>query len=418
MNLKAKQLVDLYIGGPLVALLVLPVRLAGILLKRKHDLNQPRHILFIKLLGGGSLFLALPTIIAIRKKHPQCQISLLCSSAMSGFARSFGIFDHVRVINDQNLFSLIFSSIKQLLWSMSFTDTTIDLEVHSRLTTIYTTLTLAQNRVGFADHNSLWRKRLYTHVIYFNFTNKVFSFYDSIAALFGVKEVLASQASEHLKKMIAQNSKIPDSVRSQIPQKPFIALGVGCSLLGKERELSAKNWKTFLQTIRKKMPDVPFVFLGGKEDSALASEVAKDFSASFNFCGQLDILGSCQILTQAQFYIGIDSFLMHMGRALCPRVVGFWGPTQPATLLRPLPLTEKHFWQNYLCSPCIHRVVYPPCKGQNECMKHHPLDEAAQFVAENWSKIAQQNIMYEQGVWAFYPDIATPRWVDFKTQSQ
>jgi ADP-heptose:LPS heptosyltransferase len=410
MQLRTKQLLDLYVGGFLVACLVLPVRIAGLILRRNHDLSKPRHIVFIKMLGGGSLFLALPAVLAIRKAHPGCQISLLCSRHIEGFGKAFGAFDNVRVVDDRNLLTLAWSSLTQLAWMIMHADTTIDLEVHSRLTTIYSTLSLARNRFGFADHNSMWRRRLYTHVIFFNFTTGLYSFYDAIAALFGAREISSAPATELMHRQVASQS-------SEL-RGTYLAIGVGCSNLGKERELDPQAWRDLLSQVQRAKPDLQFVFLGGADDHTTAQAVAQSFPGSINLCGKLSILGSCRVLQGAVAYAGIDSFLMHMARSLCPRVLGFWGPTSPETLLRPLPVIEHQESLRYLCSPCIHRVVHPPCQGQNECMRHHDLSSAAKFLITALEQSPTPREGYSGHAWAFYPDTRKPSLIDFKVSTR
>ena len=59
MQLKIKQQIDNLIGGGLVALHLLPVRVLGKLLRLNHSLAKPpRNIIVIKMLGLGSLILA------------------------------------------------------------------------------------------------------------------------------------------------------------------------------------------------------------------------------------------------------------------------------------------------------------------------------------------------------------------------
>ena len=72
MQLKIKQSIDNLIGGALVALHVLPVRVLGKLLRINHRLDKaPKHIIVIKMLGLGSLILAGDALLALKKKYPR-----------------------------------------------------------------------------------------------------------------------------------------------------------------------------------------------------------------------------------------------------------------------------------------------------------------------------------------------------------
>ena len=45
-----------------------------------------------------------------------------------------------------------------------------------------------------------------------------------------------------------------------------------------------------------------------------------------------------------------------------------FGPTDPATRLRPLGLLERVEYVRLPCSPCIHVNETPPCQGARDCM--------------------------------------------------
>jgi ABC-type phosphate transport system substrate-binding protein len=64
MTFRAKQALDFWLGGLLLLLLFLPVRGLGLLLRRDHSVAGRRGCAVIKLVGAGSLFLAIPSLQA------------------------------------------------------------------------------------------------------------------------------------------------------------------------------------------------------------------------------------------------------------------------------------------------------------------------------------------------------------------
>ncbi|NOZ68866.1 MAG: glycosyltransferase family 9 protein, partial [Deferribacteres bacterium] len=80
---------------------------------------------------------------------------------------------------------------------------------------------------------------------------------------------------------------------------------------------------------------------------------------------------SLSILSSADEFWGIDSSLLHYARMFKIKCVSFWGPTDPATLLREVPgLQEEINYCRIPCSPCIHVTETPPCMGDNVCIQN------------------------------------------------
>ena len=67
---------------------------------------------------------------------------------------------------------------------------------------------------------------------------------------------------------------------------------------------------------------------------------------------------------------------MHAARLLRVPCASFWGPTAPATRLRPVAgLDEVVHYRPPVCSPCVHVAETPPCQGDNVCMRLFTNDE-------------------------------------------
>jgi len=90
----------------------------------------------------------------------------------------------------------------------------------------------------------------------------------------------------------------------------------------------------------------------------------------FNHAGKTKLRESVQIVAAMDEVLCIDSALLHFSRLVGRRVVSFWGPTDPGTLVRPNArgLDEIHYVR-IPCSPCVHHSHQAPCKGQNICMR-------------------------------------------------
>ena len=189
MTLQAKRRIDYWLGGFLLLLLFPLARLLGLLLRRDHLLARRRGCVVIKLIGAGSLFLAMPSMQAIRAQFPPGCFYLAGTRAVTGLAASYDWFDACWTIDDSSLPRLIFSTLR-VLWNVArHADHVIDLEVHSRLTTVFSLLTMVRNRIGFVDEIVFWRRGLYTHMTWFNTHGPSYAFYDLLAQWFGIEQV-------------------------------------------------------------------------------------------------------------------------------------------------------------------------------------------------------------------------------------
>src|SRR3954471_1455643 len=183
MDVRTQRKVDNYIGRFGIALLRPTAMALGAVLRRDHELSAGREIVWVKMLGGGSLVLAMPMLLGIRRAHPTTRMVLITTPSVKPFAELLGVFDEYRVMDSRGLFRLLFSSLGVMLKTLR-ADCIIDLEVHSRLTTVFSTLTLARNRVSFWLEDIFWRRRLASHLVFFNRASGSFHFYDRIADLF------------------------------------------------------------------------------------------------------------------------------------------------------------------------------------------------------------------------------------------
>jgi hypothetical protein len=149
-DIQSKIALDRYLGGALIFILNPVARLFGYLLSRDHALAVRGDILVIKMLGGGSLVMAFPALFGIRRAHPGVKMRLLTTNAVRPFAETLGLFDEILALDDRSFIRLVASSLHCLRRCIG-TDTVIDLEIYSYLSTVLSIFTLARNRLGFSS---------------------------------------------------------------------------------------------------------------------------------------------------------------------------------------------------------------------------------------------------------------------------
>lgn len=384
MRLGTQQTLDSYVGRLAIAFLRPVTELAGAILRRDHELTVRNELVWIKLLGGGSLVLAMPMLVGFRRHHPNVRMVLVTTSAVRPFAELTGVFDEYRVIDLGGPWRLLRSSIAAL-WRTMRTDCVIDLEVHSRLTTVFATLTTARNRVGYWLEHIFWRRGLASHLVFFNRSSGSFYFYDRVADLFGV--AVADRAACRAALMAACD------VRGATADPSRVCIGFACSELGRERMLTPAQWVEVFRTNLRPTHQT-FLLLGGPGDRAMATELLATLQAAFpsltfrNCCGEMAIRESVAALFASSEFWGIDSSLLHLARIAGLRCVSYWGPTDPATRLRATwDLDETAHYRKIACSPCVHTSEEPPCHGDNRCIRGL-FDDAPDVAPLGWTPVA------------------------------
>ncbi len=369
MTFHQKRWIDSYLGGALLLFLRPATWMLGKVLRRRRSLDHIQTIAYFKYQGGGSLVLAFPSILGLRKRYPTASLVLVTSGSVRPFAEVLGVFDKIQVLDERSLLRLLWSCARA--WSACLgADVLIDLEVYSRLSTIFSLLTMARNRIGFYLENVYWRKYLNTHLIFFNRTSAAYLFYAQITRLLGAEPASWDQSRQHLRARLAlPEAAPPTGVRR-------IAVGQGCSDFGKERMLSASQWKTFIMSRLPRGTRAEVIFLGASAERDLAEQTMtllkadrQDLACSHR-CGALSLPDSLTLLASAEEFWGIDSGLTHLARLLGVPCVSFWGPTDPSTRLDPLAnIHEEILYQKIPCSPCLHIAETTPCQGDNVCIR-------------------------------------------------
>jgi ADP-heptose:LPS heptosyltransferase len=365
MHLRTLRSVDNYVGRLAIALLRPLTMVLGALLQRDHRLVAGREVVWIKMLGGGSLLLAMPMLLGFRRAFPQTRMVLITTPGVKPFADLMGVFDEYRVI-DVRGFRLISSGLSAFVRTFH-ADCIIDLEVHSRLTTVFTTLTMARNRVSFWLEDIFWRRGLSSHLVFFNGSSGSYHFYDRIADLFG--SGIATQLECRTAMMAACG------VAGEPPVVERVCVGFACSDLGMERMLTPSQWVEVFR--RHLLPSHhEFVFLGGPADRARGDGIIAVVGEAFpaltleNRCGLLTLEQSAALLFASTEFWGIDSGLLHQARIAGLRCISYWGPTAPQTRLRGgWQVEEETVYRKIACSPCVHTSEEPPCHGDNRCIQ-------------------------------------------------
>lgn len=373
LSLRDKKLIDWFIGGLFYYILAPFVVLLGKILKRDHSLAPQGSIFIMKMIGGGSLIIAFPALLGIRSKFPKQRMVLVTSTSVAPFARLMGIFDEIILIEDSSVGALLRSSISALIRAFRC-DTFIDLEVYSRLSSVFSIITMARNRIGFYLEHTFWRKIIFTHLIFFNRFGNAYYFYEQITRILNAIPASFEDCRQKIITTIHEPSN--ESVATKPGHSRKIGIGHSCSDLARERMLSVENWVLVTAERIKSNEDVEIVLLGGPGDLEFGAQLSAALKLAFVEIKITDATGSgtmedtTRMMRGLTEFWGIDSGLLHVARVLHIPTVSYWGPTASQTLLKPNPnLAEEIYSREVPCSPCVHLTETPPCRGNNICIK-------------------------------------------------
>jgi ADP-heptose:LPS heptosyltransferase len=367
VQVRGKQIIDKYLGYFLIGVLLPFTRLLGITMRRDHSLSRPPgRILFVKLMGLGSLVAASDVIAGMKARLPETQFVLLTDDNLAEGIAPFRVFDKIYRLPTSRLgpcFVRLLGFLPQCwTWRRLWV---IDLEVYSKLTTVLALLTGARNRLGFYLSPVPFRKYLNTHNIPF----------DQSACLSDNYYFMACQA------LGADNLELPlPEPRTDEYHRPYIFVNNTCSTLAYVRKLPERSFSTVCRWVLEST-HYGLAILGGPGDGEDISRfIGNDPVLAENKRRVVNVAAMnlsfeeyyCLLREMGVCLVTIDSGPLHIAKRLGLPTVSVWGPTDPRNYLKAAPDEEGRHLSIYLghsCSPCVHRKEQLPCGGNNTCMK-------------------------------------------------
>lgn len=385
-TLARKRRLDTTLGGPICAVLNIFVRLLGILLRRDHSLRTPpRRVLVIKLVGLGSIIHATPLLRAIREKWPAAAVDFLCFREVEGLVRRLADVDEVVALDDST-YPRLLGSVLRFLWRnlRRRPDLVIDLEVHSKFSTILSTLTAARDRAGYDLITVRFRRWLYTHRVYYNRLRHVQEAYQALGWALGLSPQTGRpsppQISEEEHAAAARLVEAWGATGRQL-----VLVNVNAGELCLERRWPAESFARLIE-LYAACPQVQVALTGSPAEQAYVESVRELVDEALrprvpNVAGRISFGEYLALVARAAAMVTNDSGPLHLAVAFGIPTVSLWGPVLPDSY-RPLSGNNRVLWEPLYCSPCLHWVEEPPCGGDNRCMKRIPWQRVALALAE------------------------------------
>lgn len=360
MNIRRKIVIDKFLGVFVAFPLNFLVRLVGFVTNFDHSLKgEKKNIVICKYKGMGSIIQATPLIQTLKLNYPDATITFVSSVENKSILERITIIDHVLLVDDRRVFSLIGSSARLLSKLIRMrADLYIDLEIYSNFSSIITTFSMAKDRFGYYLNTSKYRMGMYTHMMYFNTNSPISESYLQFARLLNCTTIINNQFAFEEK----------EDLRPQLDN--YIVINSNASDLRIERRWPKASFIDLIQSIRKSNEALTIVLIGAKNESDYVSEISNLFSEDdkvLDLSGKTTLDELIEVIRYSNYVITNDTGPMHLSSALKKKTIALFGPCSPQQYA----IGENiiPIYKDLYCSPCVHEFIVPPCKGNNQCMK-------------------------------------------------
>lgn len=374
LDYNKKIFIDRTFGFAVAFMMKVVTRLVGLLLKRDHSLpDNPKVIVVAKIVGLGSILYTGILCRSMKERFPQAKIVYITSVTSLELVRHMNYVDEVFCINDKTVFSMITTTLSLILTLYRLRPQLyFDMEVYSSWAAIIATFSCALNRYGFYRKSATFKKGMHTHMIFFNTKRHISEIYSQMAlcaggkinnSLYGILNISSedkAHCSEILREMNINNSNI-------------ILVNVNASDLLPERRWPERKWVNYLEKSVNYFPNYSFLLIGAPNESENVSTIHNALSPNnrgkvFNVAGKFPLGAFLGLIETSSLMVTNDSGPLHFAVALGKPTVSIWGPGDPEHY-GPLHGPHKIIYEPVFCSPCLYHADFPPCEGNNVCVR-------------------------------------------------
>lgn len=319
-------------------------------------------ILVIRFSSIGDIVLTFHALRCLKEKHPNAEVHFLTKSTYKELLLA-------STFHDKTLF--FDGDLKQTKGEIRKENYSHIIDLHNNLRTRL--LTVGISGVQLKRLVKLnWKKWLLTRLKKNKLPNKhvVDRYIDAFTDL-DVKSDHKNTA------FFVPNTFEIELNRYDLRKKSFLAIAMGAQYRTKKFPVAS-----LIEVIESY--DLPIVLLGGHTEQEDGKKIQAAFPQKkmYNLCGELSLLASASILSQAKTVLTNDTGLMHIAAMFDVPIVSIWGNTVPAFGMSPYrPGNEKsvkiHEVVGLNCRPCS-KIGYQECpKGHFKCMEKQDLSAIA-----------------------------------------
>lgn len=374
LSYKKKILIDRTFGFVTVIVMRFLTRLVGIVLRRDHTLPEnPKVVAVAKIVGLGSIVYTGILCRSIKERFPKTKLIYITSVGSLELVKRMNCIDEILLINDKNMISMIKSAGTLILKLWRYRPALyFDMEVYSSWAAIIATLSLALNRYGFYRKNEDFKKGMHTHMIFFNTKRHISEIYKQMSFCIGAGPNV--NLSGLINILDEDRGKCLHKIKElEIKTSHLVLVNINASDLLIERRWPARKWKEYLEQTVKEFPGCRFLLIGSPNEYEYVSVLYNKLSAEtqeqvFNVAGKFSFGAFLALIERSCLMVTNDSGPLHFAAALNIPTVSIWGPGDPEHYA-PIYGLHKTIYESVYCSPCLYHADFPPCKGNNICVK-------------------------------------------------
>lgn len=332
--------------------------------------QQGLKILIIRFSSIGDIVLTTPVIRCLKKQLPNAQIHFAVKKSFLTVVASNPYIDKIHVL-DNDLHSLI-----KELKSEQF-DYLIDLHKNIRTLRIKNAL----NKATDFTFNKLNIEKWVMTALKINILPAKHIVDREFVA---VKHFHVHNDGKGLDYFIPEKDVVPETDIPTSHMHGYIGIVIGAA--HGTKKLPVEKLIELCTKIQH-----PVILLGGKEDAAVANEIAAiDPIKIYNACGKFNLNESADLVRKAKIIITHDTGLMHIAAAFKKPIISVWGNTIPEFGMYPYygesaVRNEKFEIKNLSCRPCS-KIGHDKCpKKHFKCMMQQDIDGMVAKV-EEWLK--------------------------------
>jgi ADP-heptose:LPS heptosyltransferase len=332
-----------------------------------------------KYAGMGSILSTLPLLAALKARYPRAKLVFLSSNKNAPLLERVTTIDERVYVNEDSLPGVALSTLAlcRRLWRLR-PALYIDLELYSYYASLVAALSGARNRLGFYRKSTVFKRGLFTHLVFFNTISPVHELYLQLGYVAGCRVPTGGRDYTRSRQLELQQQDY-EEVQAVLGKwngsaAPLLVVNPNASDLCLERRWPLERFAVAIAALLDKVPALSVVLTGAPAErtyvSSLHSLLARYEQRVANFAGQLSIGGLLALLERADCVLTNDSGPMHMAFTLGRPTVALFGPGYPKhyAMLANSTCTII-FYEPVICSPCLYHSDTTPCGGDNQCMK-------------------------------------------------
>jgi ADP-heptose:LPS heptosyltransferase len=397
MNIAFIRNINQY-GGPLACRLALLARGLLFLPRRRSPglPDKPQEIVVIKYFGMGTLLLASPALLQLKRAFPGARITLVTLAENREICEMLPAFDRVLELSLGNPLRFMASFLRIMAATRRIRPALVaDLEFFTNFSALSTLCITACNpaavSVGF--HSPLkWRNRVFDMTVSFDHGRHISKIYMKFISSVckDVDEKQTTFEEERAALLRHSDRELFNSLAAKTgvdASRAFaVCLNINAGPLCLHRRWPLPYFKELVAGLLEN-GRVIVLLIGGKENQPYVEGLYRRLAPGprlQNLCGQTTIRSLIGLLDNSDLCITNDGGPLHLAHVLGTPTVSFFGPETPC-LYGPLGNGHHVFYKDLYCSPClnIYNSKFSNCRD-NICLRSITPLEVLKVIRERY----------------------------------